>query len=209
MQRGFGGTAFEPAERQRDKEVTLSPAMLVGLAAGLAAVCGLCFLAGYAVGHHSSGAPDADATQANGGPSAAQILSTQSKPSASQGSAQPPAMNPQSSTSGEASSADGAQPAASGQVVQTALPGQTGTGAGQSASLPATAWMVQIAEGFHPEDAEVLVDALRRRGYTASAHRDPSDGLIHVRMGPFPTHDAAAATRQKLSNDGYNAIIQP
>jgi len=33
--------------------------------------------------------------------------------------------------------------------------------------------------------------------------------LIHVRIGPFKTRDEADAWRQKLLNDGYNAIVQP
>jgi cell division septation protein DedD len=77
---------------------------------------------------------------------------------------------------------------------------------------PATsqlALMVQIASVTNPEDADVLVNALRKRGYTVTAHRDPADGLIHVRIGPFTSSDEANKWRQKLLNDGYNAIVQP
>jgi len=69
--------------------------------------------------------------------------------------------------------------------------------------------MVQIAAVSHPEDADVLVGALRKRGYAVSARRDPADGLLHVRMGPFKSHDEANRWKQKLLNDGYNAVVQP
>ena len=69
--------------------------------------------------------------------------------------------------------------------------------------------MVQIAAVSHQEDADVLVGALRRRGYAVSARRDPADNLIHVRIGPFNDRDEANRWRMKLLNDGYNAIIQP
>ena len=69
--------------------------------------------------------------------------------------------------------------------------------------------MVQIAAVTHPEDAEVLVGALRKRGYTVSVRRQPADNLIHVQIGPFSTRDEAYRWRQKLLNDGYNAIVQP
>ena len=69
--------------------------------------------------------------------------------------------------------------------------------------------MVQIAAVSHPEDADVLVSALRKRGYAVSMHRDPLDALIHVQVGPFPSHNDATVMRQKLLNDGYNAIVQP
>jgi DedD protein len=69
--------------------------------------------------------------------------------------------------------------------------------------------MVQVAAVSHEEDADVLVNALRRRGYSAMARRDPSDGLIHVRIGPFTTREDANRMAQRLLDDGYNAMIQP
>ena len=69
--------------------------------------------------------------------------------------------------------------------------------------------MVQIAAVSHPEDADVLVGALRRRGYAVAVRRDPTDNLMHVQVGPFSSHDEASAMRQRLLNDGYNAVIQP
>ena len=68
--------------------------------------------------------------------------------------------------------------------------------------------MVEIASVSHPEDADVLVGALRKRGYAVSSRRDPADGLLHVEVGPFANRSDAYATRQKLLNDGYNAIVQ-
>lgn len=77
-------------------------------------------------------------------------------------------------------------------------------------SLPAQGqFWVQIAAVSHVEDAEVLTNALRRRGYTVTPRREPSDNLIHVRIGPFVTQAEAANWRMRLLNDGYNAIIQP
>ena len=78
----------------------------------------------------------------------------------------------------------------------------------QVSAQPGT-WMVQIAAVSHPGDAEVLVSALRRRGYAVAVYRDPVDTLMHVQVGPFASRNDAAAMRQKLLNDGYNAIVQP
>jgi cell division septation protein DedD len=69
--------------------------------------------------------------------------------------------------------------------------------------------MVQIAAVSHPEDADVLVNALRKRNYAVTARREAADGLIHVRIGPFSSRDEANEWRLKLMNDGYNAIVQP
>jgi cell division septation protein DedD len=85
---------------------------------------------------------------------------------------------------------------ASGARVQPALPSQA-------------AFLVQIAAVSHPDDASVLVNALRKRGYTVTAQRKPEDGLIHVWIGPFGSRDEANRWKQKLLDDGYNAIVQP
>jgi DedD protein len=76
--------------------------------------------------------------------------------------------------------------------------------AGNGASI-----MVQIAAVSHQEDANALVSALRQHGYTVSVRNEPQDKLLHVQVGPFPTRDAAKATRAKLLADGYNAILKP
>ncbi len=76
-------------------------------------------------------------------------------------------------------------------------------------ALPAVPLMVQIAAVSNPEDASVLTSALRKRGYTVTARREPADGLIHVRIGPFTSREDANRMCNKLLGDGYNAIIQP
>jgi DedD protein len=77
------------------------------------------------------------------------------------------------------------------------------------AALPASALMVQIAAVLHMEDANVLANALRRRGYVVTVRREPADGMIHVRLGPFSSREEANRWRDKLLGDGYNAIVQP
>lgn len=78
----------------------------------------------------------------------------------------------------------------------------------QPVATPAGSLMVQIAAVSNAEDASVLTNALRKRGYTVTERREPADNLIHVRVGPFATPAEANAWRMKLLNDGYNAIVQ-
>jgi DedD protein len=108
------------------------------------------------------------------------------------------------------SAASSSQPA-----VRPAL--RSATGSSQSASTPnvhpalgaTSQFMVQVAAVSTPDDAEVLMGALRKRGYAVTVRRDLTDNLIHVRVGPFATRELADQWRQKLLNDGYNAIVQP
>ncbi len=67
--------------------------------------------------------------------------------------------------------------------------------------------MVQVAVLTRDEDASVLIDALSRHGYSASSTRE-SDHRIHIRLGPFSSRTDASAMRDKLLNDGYNAVVQ-
>ena len=79
----------------------------------------------------------------------------------------------------------------------------------EPAIAPASVPMVQIAAVTNQEDADVLVGALRKRGYAVTTRLEATDGLIHVRIGPFSSRDEANKWSQKLLGDGYNAIVQP
>lgn len=225
MHRSFGGTAFEPVDEGRDREVTIGPMMLAVLGLVLLALCSLCFIGGYAVGR--GGQQTASVAPAASGRSAADLL-RESKPAASDANAQPAAADATAPAAPDADSAstaaDSTAPAANAAPTATAVPATVKTalpaqGAGAQPGMPgnvvqaalpqAGAWMVQIAAVSHAEDADVLVTALRQRGYAVATRHDPTDGLIHVQVGPFSTHNDAAAMRQRLLNDGYNAVIQP
>ena len=78
-----------------------------------------------------------------------------------------------------------------------------------AASAPGAALIyVQISAVSHQEDAQLLMSALKRRGYDATVRHAPQDQLLHVQLGPYPTKKEADAMRQRLSADGYNAILK-
>ncbi|MGH9588904.1 MAG: SPOR domain-containing protein [Terracidiphilus sp.] len=100
--------------------------------------------------------------------------------------------------------------------VQPALPGGTGGPQGaqpvaENQVRPAMpeqgSLMVQIAALSNQQDADVLIVALRRRGYPVSAVRYPADRLIHVCIGPFGNRMDANSMKLKLQSDGYNAQV--
>ncbi|MGH9598276.1 MAG: SPOR domain-containing protein [Terracidiphilus sp.] len=231
----FESEALEPAEPRRDTELTLGSGMLLGAFFGLVLICGLSFGLGYAVGAHGSKGPVFQSQPPAAGP-AGQLPagSLQSKPSAmAQPPAQPaqqaaPTMTPavaQGAVSAPGSPTptqmpnDGGWRAVQPQMQSQVQPAMPGAVNGAPAVQPAAAiqpavpgqssLMVQIAAVSNPEDATVLASALRQRGYTVSANRNPADNLIHVCIGPFSNRGDANAMRQKLLNDGYNAIVLP
>jgi cell division septation protein DedD len=223
----FEERELQPAEPRHDTELTLGSTTLLLIFFGLVLLCGLCFGLGYATGH--KGTPDTAVLQpsANDQPSARQAESEQSKPVAEQqeASSEPPPEQPadnqlsgaldasaQTSSAAPPASTSSATPQVKQAIPPTANPVQAGPLAA-SAEAQANAFtgsvMVQIAAVSQQEDADVLITALRRRGYAVAARREPLDGLIHVRIGPFKTRDEAETWRQRLLSDGYNAIVQP
>jgi len=68
--------------------------------------------------------------------------------------------------------------------------------------------MVQVAAISVPQDADILVQALKKRGYTAVLRNEPQDKLLHVQLGPFASRAEANAMRSKLLADGYNAVVK-
>jgi DedD protein len=226
----------ERAERQRpsrDTELTLGTGTLLLLFLGLALICGACFGLGYEVGRGAapSSAPGQQSTGT--GQPATQSNGAKTKPSAtltpgSTASAPSVVVDENRANSG-ASSGTGNSSAPSKQAASPPAPQTTVTvsqpqvrpalpaysmplpsgDSGMHAVLPPPVQlMVQIAAVSHQEDADVLSAALRKHGYAVVEKRDASDGLIHVRIGPFNNRADAEHWRQKLLDDGYNAMIQ-
>jgi DedD protein len=234
----FDDTEFQQAETGREKEVTLGSVTLLLIFFGLVLLCGLCFGLGYATGHRGTQGPVATLStasqSANQLPNQVQATATaddgQPKPSAdaqASGAGTQPDGPPTQPLDADAIAAGGGAPSSAAAAVNTSSAGTpqvkpafgsapTSTQAGSSVgpalgfgSAPVGSLMVQIAAVSQQTDADVLMGALRKHGYAVGAQREPLDGLIHVRIGPFKTRDEAEKWRIKLLNDGYNAVVQP
>ena len=224
--------------KHSDTEITLGTRSILGIFFALALVCGVFFGFGYSIGRGNTTkatAPDLTAssstqeteqpavktlvegsssspstvpendTESDVPPPAQQVI--HSKPSAADVVPQMPAPANAASEDVIPAAQTVAPQASSGVAVaqKAALPiypGQTVT------ASPSDGIMVQIAAVSHRQDADVLISALRKLGYNASARSDSSDNLLRIQVGPFATRDQANAMRTKLLNDGYNAILK-
>lgn len=203
----------EPLRPKRDTELTLGFGTLLSIFFGLVLLCGLCFGLGYEVGR---GNRITGVTLPAGEPAKPSSLA---KPSAVPQTQQSQPQDQQSNsetenvTVQETPSSAPVRQAAAPQAVNSA-PRQTAP-ATTAAQRPrqnsygngSTSLTVQVAAVSNPEDGEALGGALRRHGYAVIVRRE-SDNLTHVRIGPFATREDASHWRQKLLNDGYNAVIQ-
>jgi cell division septation protein DedD len=77
-----------------------------------------------------------------------------------------------------------------------------------AAPPPSNAYYVQVAAVTKAEDAESLIDALKKKQYPAFQTNTPTDKLIHVQVGPYADIKDAEAMRAKLVSDGYNPILK-
>lgn len=70
---------------------------------------------------------------------------------------------------------------------------------------------VQLAAFADDKGANALSNKLKRAGYPA--YTEPlttSKGTLwRVRVGPYPSRDAAAVSRDKLKGEGYSGIVAP
>lgn len=75
--------------------------------------------------------------------------------------------------------------------------------------LPTSGYFVQVAAVSKQEDADALVDALKKKQYTAFvAPQSASDKLFHVQVGPYPDVKEAESMRTRLIGDGYSPILK-
>lgn len=207
---------------RKDVELTLGPAVLFAIVCGLVLLCGLCFGIGYTSGRRS-GARAASAKEAASGQTLAaqQAAAAAHKPGAG---GTPPTVQAASSATHDSSSSPASAapnqatqpnaPAVHPAIGSQASPTYASPAAGaatqvQPAIPPGSGVMVQVAAVSHVEDANVLMGALKKRGYEVTARRETDDNLIHVQVGPFASRADADAMSQRLLNDGYNAVVLP
>jgi DedD protein len=224
-------TLFDTDEEEiegKASEITLSTASLLGIFFGLVLVCGVFFGFGYSIGRGTGATaqvrPVPNPTAGNSG---------EAEEAASEN---PPAPAARRQDDGEAKAAP-APVAARSKVEETpkedaaetekaTAPVAAETAAQLVTSKPAAGKiapayqpptdapptagqpMVQIAAVSRPQDADVLVAALRQRGYGVVVRSEPQDHLLHVQVGPFANRTQATEVKQKLLSDGYNAIIK-
>lgn len=202
----------------QDREISLGTTTILGIFFALALLCAIFFGFGYSLGRHSV-PPVASAAEATAEPE-----SGSSKPSSGSTQSLEPSAGQPSDAAGAAASRDDSGAGASDKTQQEPAPVKTavyppasethgkspitrtatpGAGATISGST-----VVQVAAVSHQEDANMLANALKQRGYTVSIRQTPQDKLLHVQVGPFANKKEADTMRQRLQADGYNAIVK-
>jgi len=110
-----------------------------------------------------------------------------------------PQLAPASADANAATASEGAK----------AQPEQTAGAADPVAAPASNGYYVQVAAVTKSDDAEALVEALKKKQYPAFvATNSAQDRLSRVQVGPFADSKAAEAMRTRLISDGYNPIVK-
>jgi DedD protein len=214
---------------EQDTEITLGTAKLLGLFFGLVIVCAVFFALGYTLGRKSdSGLVAASPsvplpTTSNGVKPAGSASSQPAQPMTfykaveqKDANAQlTPApdttsTNPAAATQAPASSTGATStPSSPGTTTTPGQPSQTANPPDPMIALPTSPYYVQVAAVTKQEDADALVDALKKKDYPAFvAPSAATDKFFRVQVGPFTDVKDAEAMRSRLINDGYNPILK-
>lgn len=191
-------------QEQFDTEITLGVGRLLVLFFGLVVLCGIFMGIGYSLGRSTAqqvvaaegGTPPAASSDKPG--SGSPIVVKQEQPSQDlsfyKSVEQNEADTKLTPAEPEEKSAEETKPIPQPEVKAGAIPG--------------SGYMVQIAAVSKKEDADALVDALRRKQYPVFVTSLPGDKLFHVQIGPFANNKDAEAMRSRLMADGYNPILK-
>jgi DedD protein len=199
----------------QDTEITLGTGRMLVLFFALVLVCAVFFAVGFSLGRRAGGSGlDRPLSSQVAGPAAGV------RPSAGKGD------SPQQQSSEQFSfykavgqkNADSQLTPAPEAGVQSASAHAAGPTPPDSASpsgsqTPGTAgsgaYYVQVAAVSRQEDAEALVEALKKKQYPAFATNNPAaDKFFHVQVGPFSDVKDAETMRGRLVADGYNPIVK-
>jgi cell division septation protein DedD len=187
----------------QDTEITLGTGKMLALFFGLVALCAVFFGMGFSLGRSSVRIMSPDF------PAATPAASASLRPSAvkTTSATAPPDMTFYKAVQSKDDANPPAQQEVSTPAPETAPPASAAS-SDPAAAPPLNGYYVQVAAVTKAEDAEALVDALKKKQYPAFPTSTPTDKLIHVQVGPYADIKEAEAMRAKLVNDGYNPILK-
>jgi cell division septation protein DedD len=195
---------------QQDTEITLGTGRMLAIFFGFVLVCAFFFAIGFSLGRRTTIAGAGSLLSAPSGTPATIVRPSAAKNDAAQPTPQSgefsfyKAVGEKNADAALTPPDSKAQPAAS--TVEE--PPKSATDAA-TAAPSSGGYYVQVAAVSRQEDAESLVEALKKKQYPAFTANNPSaDKFFHVQVGPYADLKEAEAMRARLIGDGYNPIVK-
>jgi len=204
---------------QQDTEITLGTGRMLAIFFSFVLVCAFFFSIGFSLGRRTAIAGAGSSLSAPTAtpativrPSAAKNDATQATPPSSSSSNDfsfYKAVGEKNANAALTPPDSKAQPAVSIAATATAEAPSTAATDAATAAPAGGGYYVQVAAVSRQEDAESLVEALKKKQYPAFTANNPSaDKFYHVQVGPYADLKDAEAMRARLISDGYNPIVK-
>jgi DedD protein len=192
-------TTLPRSAAQQDTEITLGTGRMLALFFAFVLVCAVFFAIGFSLGRKTASLGTRMVMSAPAGSPTAVVRPSAAKTNPA------PAATQSNAADHDATKSSAATPAATGsdQNAAASNSGANGTAGGTGG------YLVQVAAVSRQEDADALVDALKKKQYPAFAsNSSPGDKLYRVQVGPYSDLKEAEAMRARLISDGYNPIVK-
>lgn len=196
------------ATAEQDTEITLGTGRMLALFFALVVICAGFFAIGFSLGRKSASLGTGTVLTAQGGTPSAIV-----RPAA--GKSNPPTPTPASADFSFYKAVE--QKNADDKLTPSDQQAKVAGGSTESSKPTSDAapdqssgngYYVQVAAVSRQEDAESLVDALKKKQYPAFSNNQLGDKFFHVQVGPFVDIKDAELMRGKLIADGYNPILK-
>lgn len=192
----------------QDTEITLGTGRMLAIFFIFVLVCAFFFAIGFSLGRKTATAGAVGVIGSSIGTPATVVRPSPAKNEAAQPSSPTAEMsfyksvgakNADTALTPPDSKAAAADPAAAAKAAADAA----------SAAPSIAGYYVQVAAVSRQEDAEALVEALKKKQYPAFIANNPAiDKFYHVQVGPYAEMKDADAMRDRLIGDGYNPIVK-
>jgi len=211
------------AATQQDTEITLGTGRMLAIFFALVLVCAFFFSIGFSLGRRTSmavgsgllGAPNGatstvvrpSAVKGNGGASSAGAQSGDFSFYKAVGEKNADSALAPKDSKAQASPASASSPG--GDASPKAAADSSNTTAVTTAASSSGTYYVQVAAVSRQEDAESLVEALKKKQYPGvAASNNSGDKFYHIQVGPYGDLKEAEAMKARLIGDGYNPIVK-
>lgn len=193
----------------QDTEITLGTGRMLVLFFTFVLVCAVFFAIGFSLGRKTTMVGASNPLSGPAAAPAAIVRPSAVKENAPSTAAQSTDFSFYKSVAAQTANTD---------LVPQNQPAQTAASASEPPAAPAAVssvasatggYFVQVAAVSRQEDADALVEALKKKQYPAFAvNNSATDKLYHVQVGPYAELKDAEAMRARLIGDGYTPILK-
>jgi DedD protein len=205
----------------QDTEITLGTGRMLALFFTFVLVCAVFFAIGFSLGRKTGVVSAGSSLSASTATPSTIVRPSAAKDNSTQRASQPTDFSFYKSVGAKTADTElrpaDSQPGLTAASTSTSTapdpkapaPVSTPAPSGSTASPIAGGYFVQVAAVTRREDADALVDALKKKQYPAfAANNGAADKFFHVQVGPYADVKEAEAMKTRLVSDGYNPILK-